>query len=340
MANTVTSTYLLKIKDMQIENEASGSECILTIGIPTYNRAIFLREALHRVVSQVSYLSDEVEIIVADNASTDDTLLAVKNCLEKVPSIKAKVLRNQENLGFFGNAKRIRENSRGKYLWLLSDDDYIPELCIASILQAIKQNQEVSFIYLEQGSHLRVPITNLLASSRVIEIANYRLGFISAVIFLNEKSNDGGIFRKFNASPFIGLILALNSTRYTEIAMVIKGIQLEAARAKHSSEDFYNTFVGGMECVYAYLRDAGISNSEIRFFRKSYYLEFILPYYLRRKINREYQLTDRSMRDHQKSAKLIYQSFGDLPVFWISFPIALCVPRSILAIAKSAKRLL
>ena len=51
-------------------------EIILTIAIPTYNRAIFLERSLKSIISQAC---PNIEIIVSDNASTDNTAKIVEN---------------------------------------------------------------------------------------------------------------------------------------------------------------------------------------------------------------------------------------------------------------------
>ena len=52
---------------------------ILTIGIPTYNRRKTLEKTLNSVLSQIT---NEVELIVSDNASTDDTKIYMNKVLE------------------------------------------------------------------------------------------------------------------------------------------------------------------------------------------------------------------------------------------------------------------
>jgi len=57
----------------------------LSICIPTYNRAAFLGEALDSVIRQAT---DEVEIVVSDNASTDNTEALVREYQARFPRIR------------------------------------------------------------------------------------------------------------------------------------------------------------------------------------------------------------------------------------------------------------
>src|SRR5438067_1287485 len=88
-----------------------------TIGIPTFNRASLLHSALQSAVNQ-SY--DDLEIIVSDNASTDNTAEVVEQFGARV-----RYVRNETNLGANANFFRLVELAAGKYFSWLQDDDCI-----------------------------------------------------------------------------------------------------------------------------------------------------------------------------------------------------------------------
>jgi abequosyltransferase len=81
---------------------------LLSICIPTYNRARCLAALLDSIHAQKT---DEVEIIVSDKASTDDTRAIVK----KYPDIIYG--RSVKNLGFDANVLRAVSLASGKYCW-------------------------------------------------------------------------------------------------------------------------------------------------------------------------------------------------------------------------------
>ncbi len=101
----------------------------LSICIPTYNRAAFLGEALDSVISQAT---DEVEIVVSDNASTDNTEALVREYQARFPRIRYH--RNPENLGADRNFLKVVELGEGEYCWLLGSDDALAEGAIATML--------------------------------------------------------------------------------------------------------------------------------------------------------------------------------------------------------------
>lgn len=88
-----------------------------TIGIPTFNRAGLLRTALKAALTQTH---DEVEIIVSDNASTDNTAEVAREFGSRV-----RYFRNDTNLGASANFCRLVELATGEYFSWLQDDDCI-----------------------------------------------------------------------------------------------------------------------------------------------------------------------------------------------------------------------
>src|SRR4051812_3233171 len=88
-----------------------------TIGIPTYNRAQFLGKSLEAACDQSS---PDVEVLVSDNASTDETPEVVHSYGERV-----RYHRNPENIGMWPNLIKLVELAEGEYFSWLQDDDLI-----------------------------------------------------------------------------------------------------------------------------------------------------------------------------------------------------------------------
>ena len=117
---------------------------ILSICIPTFNRAVLLERTLLNVLKDLE-LNQNIEIIISDNASTDNTQdICLKFC-NKYSFIK--YTRNSLNLGLDCNAMLAVKNSNAEYCWLLSDDDVPVKGTIARILDSIKLDNP-NLIYL------------------------------------------------------------------------------------------------------------------------------------------------------------------------------------------------
>ena len=104
---------------------------ILSICIPTYNRAEQLKNNLTSICEQIH--TDDVEIIVSDNASTDTTESVVRELQAHYPYIRYN--RNKQNIGLDKNLLVSIENAHGQYCWYCSDDDRILRGTVAIILE-------------------------------------------------------------------------------------------------------------------------------------------------------------------------------------------------------------
>jgi abequosyltransferase len=104
---------------------------LLTIAIPTYNRARCLRELLSGLTDQLKNES-RVELIISDNASPDETPAIVKDFVAR--GLKVRYIRNATNIGPDANFLQCFEQAQGKYVWLFSDDDSLVPGGIAKIV--------------------------------------------------------------------------------------------------------------------------------------------------------------------------------------------------------------
>ncbi|MGH7854027.1 MAG: glycosyltransferase family 2 protein [Candidatus Binatia bacterium] len=103
---------------------------LVTIAIPTYNRAgSYLPVALNAARAQ-NY--PRLEIIVADNASSDDTA----SFIQGIRDARLRYLRHQVNIGANRNYNYCLSKARGDYFLLLHDDDAIDDDFVAACMKA------------------------------------------------------------------------------------------------------------------------------------------------------------------------------------------------------------
>jgi glycosyltransferase involved in cell wall biosynthesis len=88
----------------------------LSVVIPTYNGARYLRGAIASVLAQSAR---DLELLVLDNASTDDTPALVREFRD--PALRYH--RNATNLGFRGNVELGRRLARGELVAFIGCDD-------------------------------------------------------------------------------------------------------------------------------------------------------------------------------------------------------------------------
>lgn len=94
---------------------------LLTIAIPNFNRAGYLKE-LSLLAAQLRN-EPRVELIISDNASPDETPAVVQDFVAR--GLRVRYTRNVQKIGSDANFLQCFEQARGKYVWLFSDDDLI-----------------------------------------------------------------------------------------------------------------------------------------------------------------------------------------------------------------------
>jgi glycosyltransferase involved in cell wall biosynthesis len=94
----------------------------VSIGLPVYNGARFLERALESLLAQHGR---HLEIIVADNASTDRSAVIAEAYAAR--DSRVRVLRSATNLGVEANFARVLQEARGPYfMWAACDDWWAP----------------------------------------------------------------------------------------------------------------------------------------------------------------------------------------------------------------------
>ena len=115
---------------------------LLSICIPTYNRASFLKELLEtfsRQIQESNLTSNDVEFYISDNASVDTTPEVVK-AFER-HGFSTTYSRNPANIGVSRNLLRVCAMARGSYWWTLGDDERICEKALVNILHTLRREK-------------------------------------------------------------------------------------------------------------------------------------------------------------------------------------------------------
>lgn len=122
----------------QMSDSRSESVVRLSICIPTYNRAAFIGETLESILSQVS---DVVEVVIVDGASTDDTSKVVLSFKDRFPNLVYH--RGVTNMGVDRDMATAVELARGEFCWLMSSDDLVKSGAISKILDEISSDDDI-----------------------------------------------------------------------------------------------------------------------------------------------------------------------------------------------------
>lgn len=121
---------------------------LLTIAIPTFNRAEFLDHQLTWLAKAIKGYESECEILVSDNCSTDNTQEIIKKWQSILNNITFHSHRHSKNVGVLKNVAYCLKNASTKYVWAIGDDDPIQDRAISYIFQKIRENNSISLIFL------------------------------------------------------------------------------------------------------------------------------------------------------------------------------------------------
>ena len=111
---------------------------LVSIGLPVYNGENYIEEAIDSILNQ-SYRN--IELIICDNASNDNTIKICKEYCKKDKRIKLYL--NGENLGAARNYNRTLELSSGKYFKWAAHDDYTSEDYIEKCVNQLERDSDI-----------------------------------------------------------------------------------------------------------------------------------------------------------------------------------------------------
>src|SRR3954451_4245208 len=113
---------------------------LVSVLIPTFNRAAMLTQALESAVDQTYR---DLEIVVADNASTDDTAAVVERFARA--DSRVRYVRHARNLGYLGNVQSLLGEARGEFVKFLMDDDVLLPGCVTTLVRPCLRDPSVGF---------------------------------------------------------------------------------------------------------------------------------------------------------------------------------------------------
>ena len=117
---------------------------LLSICIPSYNKSEWLAFTANDILEQIKAFGEEVELVISDNASEDDTQ-------ERLRPLKGNaqlsVHRNAENVGANKNFFKCAELARGAFVWMIGNDDLIREGAIKRILTELHHSPDLEYLF-------------------------------------------------------------------------------------------------------------------------------------------------------------------------------------------------
>ncbi len=169
----------------------------LSICIATLNRGKYIGATLDSIICQAT---DQVEIVVLDGASTDNTEDVIRTRQQRF--LRLRYFRQSVNMGIDHDFAEAVSLAQGEYCWLFSDDDLLKPGAIQAVLKAIESHYALIIANAEVRnadlSKLLMPRALQFTADRVYksterdrfiaDMGNY-LTFIGGVIIRRELWN-------------------------------------------------------------------------------------------------------------------------------------------------------
>lgn len=111
---------------------------LVSVIIVSYNTRDHTVKALKSALNSKGFKNGEVEVIMIDNNSPDDTVAYTKKHLPEV-----KVIANKDNRGFGGGNNQGAEIAKGKYLLLLNSDAFLEKDSLRIIVDIMEKRSDI-----------------------------------------------------------------------------------------------------------------------------------------------------------------------------------------------------
>jgi abequosyltransferase len=239
---------------------------LLSICIPTFNRASYLPETLESLLPQ---LATDVELLVYDTGSTDGTPELMETLQRRFPEIRFFHL--NEKRGFDETALLLLEQARGDYVWYFGSDDVLKPGAIGAVRRAILQSPATpSFVFINHevvDNEGRLLISSNLPELKDREFTDGRacvswlglhLGYISSCIFRREPQLPFAVARQFVGSMWMGMHLNLWSLSRGGPALYLGDPLVRARRNPGNVYNYGEVFCRRASQVFWHSRQHGI----------------------------------------------------------------------------------
>ena len=164
----------------------SKNETILTIAIPTWNRAQLLEELIIQLTKQITdyALESKIELLISNNGSVDETETICLRYSSLFPFMTYH--NNGENIGARNNVLKSMELANGKYIIFIGDDDRLRLDCLSTLINFLQENFSVG-IFIDSSRDKLNSIKNEFISLQQL-LNNYYWYMGNAGLFIVKSS--------------------------------------------------------------------------------------------------------------------------------------------------------
>ncbi|MBC8553373.1 MAG: glycosyltransferase family 2 protein [Candidatus Brocadiales bacterium] len=121
-----------------------GSNILISVCIPAYNRAAVLYELLDSILNQDF---DNYEVVICEDKSPerDQIGLVANDYMQRYPG-RIRYIENSENLGYDGNIRNVIEQAQGEYCFFMGNDDLMCPDALSKVAEAVNKHPDAGVV--------------------------------------------------------------------------------------------------------------------------------------------------------------------------------------------------
>jgi len=248
----------------------SPASPLVSICVPTFNRSRYLSSLLESLAVQLEAFPYTYELVIADNASPDDTGAVVARFAEQLP---IRYIRHDENIGCFANVQFVMMQAAGRYVIYLSDDDCLLGEPVAATIARMEADPGVAVVFApwklydlvaqqEQGQFYDVPQDLRIEKDRHAELLDHLLRHHifpeihiarrDALQRLMPRINEHAFYAFVHAADYLslGAVLIQKAPFYVSITRYFADEERSQA-GNEEVEVAWDRYRGGLEYILA-----------------------------------------------------------------------------------------
>lgn len=171
---------------------------LISICIPTYNRASSLKIIMPELISTIKEYN--FEILIVDNASSDDTKEVVDDFKKIYNTITYH--RQDENVGADKNFEAALRLSKSKYAWLLGDTNLICKDELYTVLNILQTGGHAAVLVNSDNRVKNVPSQVFTDPTLLLKYIGWHITLLCSIIF-SKSLIENASFKRYYNSNFI-----------------------------------------------------------------------------------------------------------------------------------------
>ncbi|MTJ50312.1 glycosyltransferase [Dolichospermum sp. UHCC 0259] len=244
---------------------------LVTICCITYNHENFIREAIDSFLMQKTNFP--IEIIIHDDASTDNTANIIKEYQAKHPNLIKPIFQtqNQYSLRGFGFFSDMFEKAEGKYIAICEGDDYWTDpLKLQKQVDFLETNPDFAICFhkvkiWEEGQLKDDYITSVTSvSTTILDLAKGNYIHTPSCLFRNNTAKILGA--NFHASPLGDYYIHMMNAQYGNIFYIDEAMAVYRVHSNSTFSSQSSTYriAKTLEAIEAIYKDLQIQEVEVR----------------------------------------------------------------------------